>query len=87
MNTMLKVALPLLLVSAGSVVWGVQYRTERPLATMNAFFGKVDQTYVFAGWVAGLGALAFLVGIAFLVAGLVQASRTSSPPPGDSSAQ
>ncbi len=86
MNTMLKVALPLLLVSAGSVVWGVQYRTGRPMATMNAFFGKVDQTYVLAGWVAGLGALAFLVGIAFLVAGLVQASRTS-PPPSDNSAQ
>lgn len=84
MNTMLKVALPLLLVSAGSVVWGVQYRTERPMATMNAFFGKVDQTYVLAGWVAGLGALAFLVGIAFLVAGLVQVSR-STPPPGDGS--
>lgn len=84
MNAMLKVALPLLLVSAGSVVWGVQYRTERPMATMNAFFGKVDQTYVLAGWVAGLGALAFLVGIAFLVAGLVQASRSTTPPPSDS---
>lgn len=82
MNTMLKVALPLLLVSAGSVVWGVQYRTERPMATMNAFFGKVDKTYELAGWVAGLGALAFLIGVAFLVAGLVQASRTP-PPPGD----
>ena len=45
------------------------------MAAVGALFGAQDPTYSLAGWASGLGVLAFLIGIALLIAGLVQSNR------------
>jgi hypothetical protein len=54
------------------MIWGVQYRSEHAMSVLGGLFGVVDQTYTAAGWAIGLGILAFLVGLALLIAALVQ---------------
>lgn len=79
MNTTLKSALAVLAVSVVALVWGGEYRSDHPLAAVGAIFGSADQTYVLAGWALGLGVLAFLIGLALLIAGLVRGHRGSTP--------
>ena len=57
------------------MIWGVKYRSDHPMAVVGALFGAADPTYAVAGWALGLGVLAFLIGIALLIGGLVQTSR------------
>ncbi len=76
MNDLLKSAIAVLVASAAAMIWGFQYRGDHPMAAMGAFFGSVDPTYALAGWAAGLGVLAFLIGIGLLIAGLVRSNRT-----------
>lgn len=77
MNGMTTTAVVVLAASVGAVIWGVQYRSDHQMAAVATmvFGGATDPTYSLAGWAAGLGALAFLIGIALLIGGLVQAGR------------
>ena len=64
----------------GSIVsmgWGFDYRSAHQMSAVGAFFGATDATYSAAGWAAGLGVLAFIIGIALLIGGLLQ-SRSAS---------
>ena len=72
MNGKLKAAIIVLVASAAAIIWGLQYRGDHPMAAMGVLFGAQDPTYSLAGWASGLGILAFLVGIALLIAGLVE---------------
>lgn len=74
MNGKLSTAIIVLVLSAVALVWGFQYRSNHPFAAVGAFFGAEDPVYSMAGWAVGLGILAFLIGIALLIAGLVQSS-------------
>ena len=77
---MLRWAIGLLASSTLVMVWGFNYRSDHPGAAIAGFFGEADPVYSLAGWGAGLGALAFLVGIGFLIAGLVRFGRTPEAP-------
>jgi hypothetical protein len=72
MNDTVKGAIVVIVASVGSLIWGVQYRSNHPLSAMAGFFGTSDPKYEYAGWAVGIGALAFLVGIALLIGGLAQ---------------
>ena len=76
MNGMLKGAIAVLVASIVGMIWGFQYRSEHQLAAVTAFFGASDPLYTAAGWAAGLGVLAFVIGIALLIGGLVKVSRS-----------
>jgi hypothetical protein len=81
MNNMLGSAIGVLVASAVAMIWGFQYRSDHQMAALGAMFGATpDPTYALAGWASGLGVLAFLVGIALLVGGLVQANRGTQKP-------
>ena len=84
MNTMLKSAIAVLVASVAAMIWGFQYRGEHQFAAVSAFFGQSDPLYALAGWAAGLGVLAFVIGIALLIAGLVRHSQPSSEDRGQS---
>lgn len=75
--SVLKSAIIILVISASSVIWGGWYRSSHAMdGAIGMFFGgTVADTYTKAGWAMGVGALAFLVGIALLIAGLVQRGR------------
>lgn len=75
MNDLLKYAITILVASGASMIWGFSYRGNHPVGAVGAFFGAEDSTFTLAGWVAGLGVIGFLVGLALLIAGLVQQSR------------
>lgn len=76
MNSSLRSAIGILVVSAAAVAWGYQYRQDHAIeGAMGMIFGGqqgIGGTYAIAGWVIGIGILAFLVGVGFLTAGLVQ---------------
>ena len=74
MNGKVHAAMIVLISSAVAMIWGFQYRGDHPLAGVGAFFGVQDPIYSLAGWAAGMGVLAFLIGIALFIAGLVQSS-------------
>jgi hypothetical protein len=78
MNSKLQAATIVMVASAVAMMWGFQYRGDHPMAAVGALFGAQDPTYTLAGWASGLGILAFLVGIALFIAGLVQSSSSSS---------
>lgn len=75
MNNMLHAAIAILLASGAAMIWGGSYRADHPMAVVGALFGAADPTYAVAGWALGLGVLAFLIGIALLIGGLVQVGR------------
>jgi hypothetical protein len=77
MNGMVAFSVAVLVASVSSIIWGVQYRGDHPGAALAGFWGKADPTYSLAGWAIGLGILAFFIGIAFLIAGLVRAHRSA----------
>ena len=77
MSEKLKYAIAVLVASAAAMIW-VEYRGDHPMAAVGAFFGSEDPTYSLAGWASGLGVFAFLIGIALLIAGLVQSNRSDS---------
>lgn len=75
MNNMLQASIAILIASGGAMIWGGSYRADHPMGMVGALFGAADPTYAMAGWALGLGVLAFLVGIALLIGGLVQSGR------------
>jgi ABC-2 type transport system permease protein len=77
MNSTLKSAIAVLIASVSGMLWAFPYRQNHPLAAVGAFFGQTDTTYALAGWVAGLGVLAFFIGVGLLIAGLVKSSSTT----------
>lgn len=83
MNGILKSAIVILVVSVTAMIWGIQYRNNHVMeGAMGMLFGG-STTYAMAGWVVGIGILAFLVGIGLLIAGLVRSGRnkpTDRPP-------
>jgi hypothetical protein len=80
MNDLLKWAIGILVASAAAMVWGFSYRSDHAMEPLrSAFFGQSDPTFEVAGWASGLGVLAFLIGIALLIGGLVQMNRPKSP--------
>jgi hypothetical protein len=84
MNDLLKAATAVLVASAVAMIWGFSYRSDHAMEPLRAaFFGQADPTFETAGWAAGLGVLAFLIGIALLVGGLVQRSHNPTSPSGD----
>ncbi len=93
MNNLLKSSIVILIASASGMLWAIPYRQDHPMAAVGGFFGYTDSTYALAGWVAGLGALAFLIGIGLLIGGLVSSSQAAQTGPlsqsgdGDLSAQ
>jgi|GEM_PF-3918332 len=72
MNGMVKAAIAVLVLSIGALAWAAEYRGEHQFAAVTALFGASDPVYSLAGWALGLGSLAFLIGIALLIAGLVR---------------
>ncbi len=83
MNELTKAAIALLVASAGALVWGISYRGNHPYEGVANFFGSYDPTYALAGWAAGLGGLAFIVGIGLLVAGLNRQSNNAKQDGGE----
>lgn len=81
MNNMLQAAIAVLLASGAAMIWGGEYRADHPMALVGAMFGAADPTYAIAGWALGLGVLAFLIGIALLIGGLVQGGRGTPKKP------
>ena len=79
LSAMVKNSILLLVGSVVAMIWGFQYRGNHPFAGVGAMFGAEDVTYSLAGWAAGLGVLAFLVGLALLIAGLVRGNRGGEP--------
>ena len=78
MHTATKLSIPLLIISIGAIGWGVWYRGDHQFLAAGAAFGVENTTYTMAGWAAGLGLLAFLTGLALLVAGIVRGGRQTS---------
>ena len=76
MNGLTASAIVVLLTSVALMGWGFEYRSDRPMGAVGALFGAGDPTYSAAGWSIGIGILAFLVGIALLVGGLVRPRDT-----------
>lgn len=74
MNEKLKYAIAVLVASVAAMAWGFEYRGDHPFAAVGTFFGAPDPTYAAAGWAAGLGTIAFVIGIALLIAGLLQSN-------------
>ena len=73
MNNLTKYAIAILASSTLAMLWGFEYRSDHRLDATAAFFGATaSPTYTLAGWAAGLGVLAFIIGIALLIGGLVQ---------------
>ena len=73
-NTLSKMAIAIIVASIAAMIWGFHYQGEHPIVGAAAFFGYSDPTYTLAGWAAGLGVIGFLIGIALLIAGLIQSS-------------
>ena len=76
MNGLTESAIVVLLTSVALMGWGFEYRSDHLMGAVGALFGAGDPTYSAAGWAIGIGILAFLVGIALLVGGLVRPSDT-----------
>jgi glucokinase len=76
MNDLLKSAM--LVAAVAAMAWGFEYRGDHQMEAVGALFGQTDPTYALAGWAAGLGVLAFFVGIALLIAGLVRSNSPTS---------
>ncbi len=81
MNNLTKTAIAVLVASLAAMIWGFEYRADHQMAALGAFFGHGDPLYDLAGWASGLGVLAFLVGIALLISGLVQGGNPRPPSP------
>ncbi len=78
MNSELKSAIIILVVSIMATVWGVNYRQNHAFeGAVGAFFGTASQTYSLAGWAMGLGIIGILIGVGVLIAGLI---KTGNPP-------
>ncbi len=72
MNSLLRLAIAVLIASTVAFLWGYQYVSSHQMAGSAAAFGASDPTYTIANWAMILGALSFILGVGLLIGGLFQ---------------
>lgn len=72
MTPLLVSAVWTLLISAGALAWGTSYRGTHPFEASRTILTAQVTAYQIAGWAEGLGAMAFLIGIALLIGALAR---------------
>lgn len=78
MNTLLRSAIVVLILSVVAFVWGYSYTQQNKSKAWGAMFGHRDPTYEAAGYATIAGVAGFLIGIGLLIGGLVKQKETSS---------